>query len=103
MKRKLFIATSVSAALSACGPISNGLNNNEAFHRLLESAEPLNHSLIGTRGLAREYRDADVDREFRVNGFSTPSDSNYQRLVAGNFAAYRLIVDGAAENRHAFT
>lgn len=103
MKRKLFIATSVTAALSACGPISNGLNNNAAFHRLLESAEPLNHSLIGTRGLAREYRDADVDREFRVNGFITPSDANYQRLVAGNFTAYRLVVDGAAENPRAFT
>ena len=102
MKRKLFIATSISAALSGCGPISNGLNNNDAFHRLLEAAEPVNHALIGTRGLAREYRDSDVDRNFRVNGFSTPSDANYQRLAGGGFAAYRLIVDGAVDNATAF-
>ncbi|HZY99892.1 MAG TPA: molybdopterin-dependent oxidoreductase [Candidatus Baltobacteraceae bacterium] len=103
MKRNLFIATSMSAALSACGPISNKLNDNQAFRRLLEAAEPVNHALIGTRGLARQYRDSDVDREFRVNGFSAPGDANYQRFIADNFATYRLTVDGAVENRHAFT
>jgi DMSO/TMAO reductase YedYZ molybdopterin-dependent catalytic subunit len=103
MKRKLFIATSMSAALSACGPISNKLNDNAGFHRLLEAAEPVNHALIGTRGLAREYRDADVDRDFRVNGFSAPADANYQRLIADRFASYALVVDGAAENRRTFS
>src|ERR1700757_1946438 len=103
MRRRLFIATSVTAALSACGPISNKLNGSEAFRKVLESAEPVNHALIGTRGMARQYRDADVDREFRVNGFSTPADANYQRLAAGNFVAYRLIVDGAVENRRVFS
>jgi DMSO/TMAO reductase YedYZ molybdopterin-dependent catalytic subunit len=103
VKRKLFIATSMTAALSACGPLSNGLNENAAFKRILESAEPVNHALIGTRGLAREYRDRDVDREFRVNGFNTPIDANYQRLLSAHFANYRLVVDGAAENRRAFS
>jgi DMSO/TMAO reductase YedYZ molybdopterin-dependent catalytic subunit len=102
MKRKLFIATSISAALSGCGPISNGLNSNDAFKRLLESAEPVNHALIGTRGLAREYRDADVDRDFRVNGFQTPTDSRYMHLAMTNFTGYRLIVDGAVERQRTF-
>ena len=92
----------MSAALSGCGPVSNALVNNGAFQKLLTAAEPLNHALIGTRGLAREYRDGDVDRTFRVNGFSTPSNSRYQTLAASGFAGYRLLVDGAVERRGAF-
>jgi DMSO/TMAO reductase YedYZ molybdopterin-dependent catalytic subunit len=103
MKRKLFIATSVSAALSGCGPIGSALNNNAAFHAMLDSAENLNHAVIGTRGVAREYRDRDVDLVFRVNGFSTPTDSRYMELAATSFAGYRLIVDGAVEHPRAFS
>lgn len=102
MKRRLFLASSVSA-LAGCGPISAGLSGNETLRRVLASAEGLNHRLIGTRGLAREYTERDVDRQFRVNGFATPSDANYDRLVAGNFEAYRLVVDGGVERPHAFS
>ena len=70
---------------------------------MLASAEGLNHALIGTRGLAREYRDRDVDRNFRVNGFATPSDARYAELARTDFAAYRLIVDGAVERPQAFS
>lgn len=103
MNRRLFIATSISSALAACSPIGTALNNNDKFHSALESAEHLNHALIGTRGMAREYRDSDVDRNFRVNGLPTPSDSRYQQLVARRFEPYRLVVDGAVERRAAFT
>jgi DMSO/TMAO reductase YedYZ molybdopterin-dependent catalytic subunit len=96
MKRKLFLATGVSA-LAGCGPIGTALNGNGPFHAMLTSAETLDHAVIGTRGLAREYSDRDVDRNFRVNGFSTPTDKRYLDLEAGNFSAYRLIVDGAVE------
>lgn len=104
MKRRIFIASSTASALLAgCGPIGNALNDNDAVRRLLASVEPLNHALIGTRGLAREYRDSDVDRDFRVNGFATPDDSHYVMLASSNFTAYRLVVDGAVERRHAFS
>jgi DMSO/TMAO reductase YedYZ molybdopterin-dependent catalytic subunit len=102
MKRRLFIASAASA-LAGCGPISGALNGNDGVRRVLASAESLNHALIGTRGLAREYRERDVDREFRVNGFATPSDTRYVDLARGGFAAYRLIVDGAVERPRAFT
>ncbi|MBV8531449.1 MAG: molybdopterin-dependent oxidoreductase [Candidatus Eremiobacteraeota bacterium] len=101
MKRRLFLASSLSA-LAGCGPLSAALNENDAIRRALDSVEPINHALIGTRGLAREYRQRDVDRQFRVNGFATPSDANYARLLAGNFNAYRLVVDGAVERPRAF-
>ncbi len=103
MNRKLFVASSIGAALAACSPIGTALNNNDGVHRVLGSAEGLNHLLIGTRGMAREYRDADVDTQFRINGFDTPTDARYAGYRADAFSSYRLIVDGAVENRLAFT
>ena len=94
MKRRLFIASSLST-LAGCGPISAALSQNDEVQRVLASAEPLNHLLIGTRGLAREYAERDVDRHFRVNGFATPSDATYAALLARNFTSYRLVVGGA--------
>jgi DMSO/TMAO reductase YedYZ molybdopterin-dependent catalytic subunit len=102
MKRKLFLASTISSALAACSPIGTALNNNEGFHKALGAAQGLNHMAIGTRGLAREYTDADVDRDFRVNGLATPGDSHYQSLVHSNYRGYKLIVDGAVERAHAF-
>ena len=102
VKRRLFIASSLSA-LAGCGPISAALNQNDGVQRVLNSAEGLNLMLIGTHGLAREYRDRDVDRMFRVNGFSTPSDAHYTKLVGDNFATYRLVVDGAVARPQALS
>lgn len=96
MKRRIFLASAAST-LAGCGPIGTALNGNEAVRRILTAAEPVNHLLIGTRGLAREYADRDVDRVFRVNGFMTPIDALYQRFVADGFRSYRLVVEGAVE------
>ncbi len=103
MKRRIFIASSASLMMTGCGAIGNALNGSDAVKRVLASAEGVNHALIGTRGLAREYRDADVDRMFRVNGFATPSGSRYVELAAANFAGFRLLVDGAVERRRVFS
>lgn len=103
MKRRLFVAGTISSALAACSPIGTALNDNSGFRNVLKSGEFVSHKLIGTRGLAKEYRDSDVDRQFRVNGLATPSDSRYADFVGSQFRTYRLVVDGAVENRHAFT
>ncbi len=102
MKRRLFLASSISA-LAGCGPATSALSNNEGFRRVLESVEGLNHALIGTRGLAREYTERDVDRQFRVNGFATPSGADYTHLLAGHFNDYRLVVEGAVERPQRLT
>lgn len=106
MKRRIFLASAASAAsavLTACGPIGSALNDKATVRNVLASAERLDHALIGTRGLAREYRESDVDRMFRINGFATPSDSRYRRLMAGGFADYRLVVDGAVRRTRALS
>jgi len=102
MRRRLFIASTVSA-LAGCGPLSSGLSQNDKFLKVLGSVEGLNHRLIGTRGLAREYHDRDVDHVFRVNGFATPSDAYYTSLLGDRFASYRLVVDGAVARPRTFT
>ncbi len=103
MKRRLFLASTISSALAACAPIGTKLNDNPGFHRFLGSAQSLNHAVIGTHGLAREYTDADIDRNFRVNGLPTPGDAVYQSLANDGFRSYRLVVDGAVERRAVFT
>jgi len=103
VKRKLFLASSISAALAGCSPIGTALNNNQGFRKFLESAEGLSHVAIGTRGLARLYTDADVDRNFRTNGFNPPADASYTSMVADGFRSYKLIVDGAVERRSTFS
>ena len=97
MKRRLFVASSLSAlGLAGCGQVKDSLTSGP-FRGVLLSTEKLNHAVIGTHGLAREYKDADIDRDFRVNGLDTPSDSAYRALVRGGFHEYRLAVDGQVE------
>ncbi|HZZ64085.1 MAG TPA: molybdopterin-dependent oxidoreductase [Candidatus Baltobacteraceae bacterium] len=94
MKRRLFIASTLSGALAACAPIGNKLNQNAAFHRLLESAEGVNETIIGTHGHARFYRPQDISADFPIDSLDTPSDAVYSRLIGEQFRPYRLIVNG---------
>jgi DMSO/TMAO reductase YedYZ molybdopterin-dependent catalytic subunit len=100
VRRRLFIATGL-AALSGCG--LNNKVNESGFHAVLEKAEGLNYAIIGTHGRAKLYTEADIDRDFRTNGFDTPSDSKYTSLVRDGFRSYRLAVDGEVERKQAFT
>ena len=98
MKRKIFIAASLSAALSACSAVGTKLNDNSGFHRVLDAAEGVNEALIGTRGRVREYAARDVSRDFPVNSLDTPGDSLYMRLIGDGFASYDLTVEGEVEH-----
>ncbi len=103
MKRRLFLATSISAALSACAPIGTKLNDNHGFHNFLESAEGLNELAIGTRGRATLYRPSDISNDFPIDSLDTPTDSTYSGLVGDGFRSYRLIVDGLVDRPQALT
>ena len=98
MRRRLFLASSLaSLGLAGCGPVKDSLTNGP-FRNVLLSTEKLNVRVIGTHGLAREYAERDIDREFRVNGLDTPSDARYTGLARGGFREYRLVVDGLVEH-----
>jgi len=102
VKRRLFLASSISSALAACSPIGTALNNNAGFHNLLGAAQGLNHAIIGTHGLAKEYRERDVSAVFPIDSLPTPTDSTYATLVRDDFRNYKLVVDGAVERRSVF-
>ncbi|GAC1304199.1 MAG: molybdopterin-binding protein [Vulcanimicrobiaceae bacterium] len=94
MNRKLFVATSLASVLAGCAKITNGLNDSPQLHGMLKIAEDLNHRAIGTHGMAKLYREADITRDFPTNGNDTPSDARYQKLASARFAGYRLPVGG---------
>jgi DMSO/TMAO reductase YedYZ molybdopterin-dependent catalytic subunit len=101
MKRRLFIASLSAGGLVACGPVKEQLTNS--LHGVLDSAQVLNHAVIGTRGQARLYTETDIDQDFRVNGLDTPSDTRYADAARDNFGAYRLPVEGLVDRPHTFT
>ncbi len=103
MKRRLFLASTISAALSACAPIGTKLNDNPHFHNLLDSAEGLDAAVLGTRGRTRLYSPRDVSAIFPIDSLDTPSDTFYQRLMQDGFRNYKLVVDGAVEYPQALT
>lgn len=101
MRRGLFLA---SLGLTGCGyHLGNKLTETKWIHDALGIVQPLNHALIGTRGMARVYPDSAIDREFRTNGFDPPHTSEYARWVAEQFRGYRLIVDGLVDRPQAYT
>jgi DMSO/TMAO reductase YedYZ molybdopterin-dependent catalytic subunit len=101
MKRRLFVASLSASSLVACGPVKDQLTTS--LHGVLDSAQVLNHAIIGTRGRARLYTEADINRDFRVNGLDTPSDQRYADAARDNFGAYRLPVEGLVDRPHTFT
>jgi DMSO/TMAO reductase YedYZ molybdopterin-dependent catalytic subunit len=101
MKRTLFLASSL-AALSGCTKATNALNESP-IHNVLLLTERLNRIVIGTRGMARLYTEADIDTNFRLNSFDTPSDDMYTRLAKDDFRPYRLLVDGEVEKKSVYT
>jgi DMSO/TMAO reductase YedYZ molybdopterin-dependent catalytic subunit len=103
MKRRLFVATTISSALTACAPIGTVLNANKELNRFLDIVEPLNHALIGTRGLAQTYPESAITPDFPVESLPTPSGLEYTNLLATHFRSYRLIVDGAVEHPQLFS
>jgi DMSO/TMAO reductase YedYZ molybdopterin-dependent catalytic subunit len=40
---------------------------------------------------------ADISSDFKANGTLRPQDDDYQTLLGGNFADYRLVIDGLVE------
>ncbi|WP_375402634.1 molybdopterin-dependent oxidoreductase [uncultured Sphingomonas sp.] len=90
-----------SIGLGAGGLLLSGCDRiaaTPAFRGFTEGAEGLTSDftrLVSDRGaLAREFTAADLSPVFRANGTRDPAAADYRVLAAGNFADYRLRVDG---------
>ena len=103
MKRRIFVASSMAAALAGCAKATNSLNEWQAIRPALDSAETLDHALIGTRGSAKLYAPSDITQDFPVNGLATPTQSEYLAYLQDDFASYRLPVSGLVERPQSFT
>ena len=97
MKRRLFLATSLSAALAGCSAIGTKLNDNPGFHKVLGAVEPLDRALIGTHGLAREYPASAISATFPLDSLPMPMDDYYMRVVNDRYRTFALRIDGAVE------
>ncbi len=99
--RRRFLARAAlsmgSLAIAGC----DRLSQTPSFRARLGLAEQLTmrgqRLLMGGQALAREFTSADISPTFRGNGSVMPDDENYQTLLAGGFASWRLVVDGLVE------
>jgi DMSO/TMAO reductase YedYZ molybdopterin-dependent catalytic subunit len=95
-RQMLLRGSSVLGTLLLAG--CDRLTNAPSFRRVLQSAEGLTYRsqrlLQGSGSLAREFRESDLSPVFRSNGTSFPDSQLYQRLLANQFADWRLAVGG---------
>lgn len=90
-----------SLALGGGGLMLSGCDRvaaTPAFRGFVEGTEGLTRDftrLVSARdALAREFTTADLSPVFRANGTTNPGAADYQALAAGQFADYRLAIDG---------
>ncbi len=74
------------------------LSASPPFQKFIGGGETLSFNsqrlLLAGQPLAREFKAADLSPVFKVNGTSAPSSDDYQALMNGGFADYRLVIDG---------
>ncbi|MDZ4370971.1 MAG: molybdopterin-dependent oxidoreductase [Phenylobacterium sp.] len=77
------------------------LARSPGFNGVLQVAEKWTQGaqrLITDRNaLAKEFGPEDISPDFRANGTTRPQEPQYLAMLAGNFADYRLVVDGLVE------
>jgi len=104
VKRGLFVASSMSAALAGCARVTNALNDNPAIHRTLGLGSRFNHFAIGTRGMASIYPHSAIMRDnYPVNSLPTPTSAMYSQLRGDGFRNYRLPVSGLVDRPQTFS
>jgi DMSO/TMAO reductase YedYZ molybdopterin-dependent catalytic subunit len=88
------LVTGGASLLAGC----DAVGHSPAARSILDAAEGthkfLQRSISGRTALAREFRPDQMSRRFRVNGNATANTPEYAAHVAGNFADWKLTVDG---------
>ena len=99
LDRRGFLAKGLAiAGASLLGGCDSELSDQPWVRRILDSAETLTRlsqrALIPATALAREYREADISKDFKANGSTDVDDDDYRALAANGFADWKLKVDG---------
>ena len=90
-------ATASTLVLAGC----DNLSRTEWLPKVLNSVEPLNHSLakaLGRKAMAQEFAESDRSPEFRSNGSDMADTDQYNAWLANKFADYALDVGGLCES-----
>ncbi len=90
-------ATAGALALSGCDHLSQAPWIQEVLASMEGLTMLAQRALLTRTALAREYAEADISPQFRVNGTTNPKEPAYQELAACNFADWRLEVTGLVE------
>lgn len=74
---------------------------------LLDSAEALTkfsqRALLSRQGLAPEYAQADISRDFKANGSTAPDDDDYLKAARTGFTEWQLAIDGLVDRPAKFS
>jgi DMSO/TMAO reductase YedYZ molybdopterin-dependent catalytic subunit len=97
------LGTAAALLLGGCQPMSN----QGWVRALLGLGETLSFNaqrvIRRSSELAPEFTEAEISPIFKPNGTSDPADRDYRALAKGNFADFKLVVDGLVERPGAFT
>jgi DMSO/TMAO reductase YedYZ molybdopterin-dependent catalytic subunit len=109
-RRKLMLGAAHGAGLwllSGCEKVFNGLQSNQKFLSVLESAESVNQRLqrLLTRKnkLAQEFTEQDISRYFKPNGNPPPITMDYMADAKNNWKAWRLEISGLVKQPTQFS
>jgi len=95
-RRRFFVRVGgAAAALGLAG--CQKLSQSEWFPKVLRLGERLSAAagaVVPRKALAQEFTEADLSPAFRSNGTARPQTAAYDALLNGQFADYRLVVDG---------
>ena len=91
----------LAAGVATLGRGGEAAASDTRFAKVLESAENLTlwfqRLLIGREGLAREFSEADISKNFKANGTDDPDDEDYQALARNKFVDWRLEIGGLVD------
>lgn len=92
--RRSLLVAGAGGLVAGC----DAIGKSEAGRDLLFKAEAVHRSLQRTitdrNALARQFSESEMSPRFRANGTIFPADEGYRALMRGNFADWRLVVDG---------
>jgi len=98
LPRRRFLARALGGAAALALSGCQKLSESDWFPKVLAVGERLSSGaqtlIVGRRAMAQEFTEADLSPSFRSNGTAQPQSSEYSALLAGNFADWRLVVDG---------